>query len=329
MAMPTTRPTRGRGNLRGAGTGPAGGMGSLTSRPVEDEPDEQRREEPEARIDQDERAQMRLEPDHREKLAARHGEDHAHRHADDPGGEERSLDVDDGITAGGGDARGGDERGDLTTSIGHDTLPQRLGVRATRRPARGILAALAFGGVLGASGCSQLPFSAAWDPFAAAPPTPVAPWRASDGSKQPRLAVLIDRLNKEVQIDPDKEYGLADLIDLAQRLNPETWRAWEEARAAAARLGRSESAWFPALAATAAAGTSRTVEKAGAGLGGAVPVTGPEATPTLQLSWILLDFGRRSAAVEQAGWDVMTANLHFNRKHQDVAFGVSESFFAL
>src|SRR5215813_10249152 len=102
MTMPTTRPTRGRGNRRGAGTGPAAGMDSLTSRPVKDEPDEQRREEPEARIDQDERAQMRLEPGH--------GEDNAHRHADDPGGEERSLDVDDGITAGGGDARDGDER---------------------------------------------------------------------------------------------------------------------------------------------------------------------------------------------------------------------------
>src|SRR5262249_43916394 len=222
-----------------------------------------------------------------------------------------------------------DESGDLTTSIGHDTLPQRLGVRATRRPARGILAALAFGGVLGASGCSQLPFSAAWDPWAAAPPTPVAPWRASDGNKQPRLAVLIDRLNKEVQIDPNKEHTLADLIDLAQRLNPETWRAWEEARAAAARLGRSESAWFPALAATAAAGTSRAVEKAGVGLGGAVPVTGPEATPTLQLSWILLDFGRRSAAVGKGGWGVMPAILHFNRKHRDAAFSVPESFSPL
>jgi len=222
-----------------------------------------------------------------------------------------------------------DESGDLTTSIGPDTQARRLTVRAARHPARGLLAALALGSVFGATGCSHLPFSAAWDPWAAAPPTPVAPWRASDGNKQPRLAVLIDRLNKEVQIDPDKEHTLADLIDLAQRLHPETWRAWEEARVAAARLGRSESAWFPALAATAAAGTSRVVEKAGAATGGAVPVTGPEATPALQLSWILLDFGRRSAATEQAGWEVMTANLHFNRTHQDVAFNVSENYFAL
>jgi len=200
--------------------------------------------------------------------------------------------------------------------------------RAFGRKRRGAIAALAIIGVLGA-GCSQLPFSAAWDPFAAAPPTPAAPWRASEGSKQPRLATLIDRLNKEVQIDPDKEYGLVDLIDLAERLNPETWRTWEEARAAAARLGRSESAWFPTLAAVAAAGTSRIIERAGKADGGGVPITGPEATPSLQLSWVLLDFGRRSAAVERAGWEVMEANLNFNRKHQEVAFRVSESFFAL
>jgi outer membrane protein TolC len=192
--------------------------------------------------------------------------------------------------------------------------------------ARGF-AALAVVGVLHA-GCSQLPFSAAWDPFAAAPPARGAPWRSTDGNKQPRMAALIERLSRDVQIDPDKEYGLAELVDLAQRLNPETWRAWEEARAAAARLGRSESAWFPTLAAVAAGGTSSVVEKASP-RDGAVSVVGPEATPSIQLSWILLDFGRRSAAVEQAGWEVMAANLHFNRKHQEVVFNVSESFFGL
>jgi outer membrane protein len=178
------------------------------------------------------------------------------------------------------------------------------------------------------AGCAALPFQAAWDPFAAAPPAPAAPWRGADGKKQPRLASLIDELSATVQIDPDKQYGLADLVDLAQRANPETRRAWEEARAAAAKLGQVEGAWFPTLAALAAAGTSSVVEKAGAGVGG-VAVIGPSVTPRLELSWLLLDFGRRSARVEEAGWRVITANLSFNRKHQEIAFAVSRSFFAL
>src|SRR5262245_13347015 len=206
--------------------------------------------------------------------------------------------------------------------LGHGILARQLpsGVRA------GLAALVAI--VVGGGACSQLPLSTAWDPYAAAPREPAAPWRAAEGKKQPRLAALVDRLNKSVQIDPDKEHSLADLIDLAQRLNPDTWRAWEEARAAAARLGRAESAWFPSLAAVAAAGTSRVVEKAGTNLG-AVPVTGPELAPSLQLSWLLLDFGRRSATVEGAGWEVIAANLGFNRRHQEIAFAVSESFFAL
>jgi outer membrane protein TolC len=196
----------------------------------------------------------------------------------------------------------------------HDTRVQRLSL-------------LLVAGMLG-GGCSQLPFSAAWNPEAAAPPSASTPWRTADGNRQPRMATLIERMSHDVRIDPDKEYRLADLIDLAQRIHPDTQRAWEEARAAAARLGRSESAWFPTLAALASGGTSRVVEKATPN-DGAVPVTGPSLTPSLQLSWILLDFGRRSTAVEQAGWEVMSANLHFNRKHQEVAFNVSDSFFAL
>jgi outer membrane protein len=177
-------------------------------------------------------------------------------------------------------------------------------------------------------GCVTLPFEAAWNPFAAAPTESTSPWRSADGKRQPRLASLIDRLGATVQIDPDAQYGLADLIDLAQRLNPETRRAWEEARTAAARLGQVEGRWFPTLVALASAGTSSVVEKAGVGTGG-VAVTGPSVTPALQLSWLLLDFGRRSAAVEAASWRVINANLSFNRKHQEVAFAVSRSYFGL
>jgi len=204
----------------------------------------------------------------------------------------------------------------------------RRAARARRARPRALAAATALAALLG-GGCTTVPFSAARDPYAAAPPASATPWRSADGKKQPRLAALIDRMSADVQIDPDKVQSLADLIDLAQRINPETRRTWEEARAAAARLGQAESAWFPTVAAAVSAGTSRTVEKAGTGSGGAVPVTGPDLIPQLQLSWLLVDFGRRSAAVEEAGWRVMAANLTFNRKHQEITFSVSRSFFAL
>ncbi len=65
-----------------------------------------------------------------------------------------------------------------------------------------------------------------------------------------------DAANK-VQIDPRKVYDLPELIDIAQRNNPETRIAWERAREAAAAVGLSESAYYPYLVASAGAGYSR------------------------------------------------------------------------
>src|SRR4029434_446607 len=113
----------------------------------------------------------------------------------------------------------------------------------TRVPGLSLLLVAA---MLGA-GCSQFPFSAAWNPEAAAPPSAAAPWRTADGNRQPRMATLLERRSHAVRIDPDKEYRLADLIDLAQRIHPDTQRAWEEARAAAAPRGRAGGARVPAL----------------------------------------------------------------------------------
>src|SRR5438132_343763 len=58
-------------------------------------------------------------------------------------------------------------------------------------------------------------------------------------------------------IDPRKTYNLAELIDIAQRSNPETRVAWERARQAAAAVGLTESAYYPYLVAAAAGGYDR------------------------------------------------------------------------
>jgi outer membrane protein TolC len=55
-------------------------------------------------------------------------------------------------------------------------------------------------------------------------------------------------------IDRQKRYDLVELIDLAQRLNPETRVAWEAARQAAIGVGLVESAYFPVLTLSALGG---------------------------------------------------------------------------
>jgi outer membrane protein TolC len=58
-------------------------------------------------------------------------------------------------------------------------------------------------------------------------------------------------------IDPRKTYNLAELIDIAQRSNPETRVAWGRARMAAAAVGLTESAYYPYIVAAAAGGYDR------------------------------------------------------------------------
>jgi outer membrane protein TolC len=193
-----------------------------------------------------------------------------------------------------------------------------------RLPLPAIAAALSAAALTG--GCAGLPVPAR-DPYAAAPPASSAAWRPPPRAASDRPAPLAGRISP-VAIDPQALYGLADLIDFAHRANPETRRAWEEARAAAAQAGRAEAAYYPTLHFMATGGTSRVGDQGPAPLG-TFTVEGPGVTPQLQLTWILLDFGRRSSGVERRAQQLLQANFSFNRKLQEVAFAVSRTYFAL
>ncbi len=54
-----------------------------------------------------------------------------------------------------------------------------------------------------------------------------------------------------------------------------------------------------------------------------------EFTPLLQLTYILMDFGRRSATADAARQQLAAANFLFNRKIQEVVFDTQKAFYAL
>jgi outer membrane protein len=147
-----------------------------------------------------------------------------------------------------------------------------------------------------------------------------------------------------VSINPRKIYGLAELIDIAERNNPETRVAWERARQASAAVGLSESAYYPFLVASAAAGYDRafipfptlTTNPTHPSLSN-VRITGGGALVTeaqvyrgeLSAKWLLLDFGERSAVVAAAREQLMMANVGFNATHQKIVFQVTDRFYQL
>src|SRR6185436_2232307 len=54
-----------------------------------------------------------------------------------------------------------------------------------------------------------------------------------------------------------------------------------------------------------------------------------QARPTLNLEWLLLDFGRRGSTLDAAKERLLAANLGFNRRHQEIVYRVQRAFIAL
>ncbi len=158
--------------------------------------------------------------------------------------------------------------------------------------------------------------------------------------------------------------SLPELIDLAQRNNPETRVAWERARQAAAAVGLSESFYFPYLIASAGAGYERAfipfptlavdlrplaqqlASNPQASLhsletqkqplpnvsivgGGSLVTDAVASRVALSVKWLLLDFGERKAGVDAARERLMMANVGFNATHQKLVFEVTQRFYAL
>jgi|GEM_PF-6883522 len=93
------------------------------------------------------------------------------------------------------------------------------------------------------------------------PPSSARPWSPPQLEQYERDLARKSSQEKPgaIPIDPRKIYDLPELIDIAQRANPDTRVSWERARQAAAAVGLNQSAYYPYLIASAAAGFERTV----------------------------------------------------------------------
>jgi outer membrane protein len=158
-------------------------------------------------------------------------------------------------------------------------------------------------------------------------PTPSTPWQSPDLRGYTSVLKSVERS----PIDPQKRYGLVELIDLAQRLNPETRVAWEAARQAAIAVGLVESEYFPVLTLSALGGYQSEAFPAPFNVApsGFFRANLEQVIPTLNLRWLLLDFGRRGNTWDAAKERLLSANLGFNRKHQQIIFNVQRAFLGL
>lgn len=124
--------------------------------------------------------------------------------------------------------------------------------------------------------------------------------------------------------------GLPQLIDIAQRQNPNTQLTWNRAREAALSVGLTDALFLPTLTANVITGKQKVN----------VPVTLPlqlgnvdvknnvsGTTPFLTLTWLLFDFGERNALREGAQYAALTSNILFNAAHQKIIRDVTDAYY--
>lgn len=198
--------------------------------------------------------------------------------------------------------------------------------------------ALGLGLALGLAACAV-------DRLDLAPPAPDRPWRpqtddeggivadapalpAARGPYRLPASSALAGLPAPVA-DPAHPWTLAELIDRAERTNPATRIAWQDARRVALAAGIAESAFLPQLTATVLGGY-RYGNGQGSidGLGIDERSTAHGTVSALTLRWLLFDFGQRAAAVDAAQQAVVIANIAFTAAHQQVIHAVSSAYYA-
>ena len=187
--------------------------------------------------------------------------------------------------------------------------------------------------VAGMAGCAFITEQPEIAPERYAPPVASQPWAPSVHTAQEAAIPAAERVPDRVPQPPPASatpavptYDLATLMEIALANNPQTRGAWQRARAAAAAYGASRAAYYPIVTATTPAGYTRQIDE----LPNATAVSKEwYAAPTLQLTYRLLDFGRRAAEAEVARQQLAAANFAFNRELQTVVFTTQRAFYAL
>ncbi len=161
-------------------------------------------------------------------------------------------------------------------------------------------------GVRGVAGTAPAP-NVAWTP----PSRPAAP---SQPTPPPELPP--DLANRIAQLT------LTDVIDIALRNNTATSAAWADARSAAASYGAAKGQYFPTVTADATAQAIKRIAS-----GGVQSAKQQSFGPSLNVSWLLLDFGGRSGSIGEAREALLAADWTHNATLQTVVLAVQQAYF--
>lgn len=160
------------------------------------------------------------------------------------------------------------------------------------------------------------------------------------------------RLCAPIELDPElegqradltKTMDLGDLINVALLNNPLTERTWSQARAAAFNLGAAKSQYYPAVELDefyswndsnfvpkklVQNSTDTTNTNVGINTGNAFGKNSfQQLSSSIIITYLLMDFGGRSASVEAARQALYISNWGYNQSIQDVILEVLRAYY--
>ncbi len=133
-------------------------------------------------------------------------------------------------------------------------------------------------------------------------------------------AVDVAHCAKEKILSP---LTLADVVDLALCNNPQTRVLWASARSQAAQVGASTAAYLPTLSAQGAVSRNQTQTAT------QPAVDSFSQTASLSASYLLYDFGGRSATLENAKQLLIAANATRDATLQSHFLSAVQAYYAL
>jgi outer membrane protein len=171
--------------------------------------------------------------------------------------------------------------------------------------------------VIGCLACTGTPSIGG---VAGVPPAPSAVW-TPPADERPREEAV------RASVPPDLEarirhLTLAEVVDIGLRNNPTTRVSWANARAAAAAYGSERGAYFPTVDGDVTGTRLKTVASQGRSA-----VTQSVLNPSLNISYLLFDFGGRSGNVGTARNALIAANFNHNATLQGVVLQIQSAYF--
>jgi outer membrane protein len=126
----------------------------------------------------------------------------------------------------------------------------------------------------------------------------------------------------------DQELGLPALVDIALTNNPNTRAAWYNAKAAAARLGETNSQYYPQITLNV---TADRAKNRNVGTNGQTFAAGTFYTdfigPSIDMNYVLWNFGKNYADTESSRQALFAANYLYNQQIEDTLLATELAYF--